>query len=341
VTSNPATLPAHAIVLHIGPHKTGTTTVQRSLFAARKGLERSGVLFPAKRAHPRVAFKAATGAAGLRGERPGDIEVWNQLVARSRKATDRRVILSSEMCADAAPDRIQAMVDDLGIDRLQIVVTLRALTKILPSQWQEHVQNRVTMTYPEFLDEIFNQPESRRAGGFWRRHAHEQLIDRWAAVVGPERVTAVVGDDADPRLTLSAFETLLGLPSGTLELGDNTNRSLTLAEAELVRLINLAAKDQGWSDERYRAVIRRGMVNALTARPADPADPRLTTPEWAVDAALQRQAAAVKAIAASGVNVYGDLDRLLTRPQPTTTVADPLEAAAQLIARFAGATPTD
>jgi hypothetical protein len=329
-------LPRDAIVLHIGPHKTGTTTIQRALFAARAKLAKSGVRFPAQRAHPRLAFKAATGAPGLRGEQPGDIKAWHRLASQAREA-DQRVVMSSEMCADASPERIQAMVDDLGPERIQIVVTLRALTKILPSQWQEHVQNRVTTTYPQFLDRILSQPTSKAARGFWRRHAVEDLVARWADVVGPDRVTAVVGDDADPRLSLSGFEALLDLRPGTLEIGENTNRSLTVAEIELVRVINLEAKEQGWSDERYRALVRRDMVREMSARPAHPDDPRLTTPQWAIDAAVERQTQSIRALEASGVTVIGDLRRLVANPGTPSAgdEVEPLEAAVRLVARFA------
>ncbi len=59
-TENPPPLPAGTRLLHIGPHKTGTTSVQAALFAARDTMAAHGVDFPAqpgtpwKRRSPRV-----------------------------------------------------------------------------------------------------------------------------------------------------------------------------------------------------------------------------------------------------------------------------------------------
>jgi hypothetical protein len=49
-----------------------------------------------------------------------------------------------------------------------------------------------------------------------RRHHHDQLIERWSAVVGPENLTVVVADQSRPEMLLRTFESLLALPSGIL-----------------------------------------------------------------------------------------------------------------------------
>ncbi|NUR67161.1 MAG: hypothetical protein HOQ47_15480, partial [Streptomyces sp.] len=40
-------LPAGTRLLHIGPHKTGTTSIQGAMFAAKDRLGEHGVLWPA------------------------------------------------------------------------------------------------------------------------------------------------------------------------------------------------------------------------------------------------------------------------------------------------------
>jgi hypothetical protein len=52
-------LPAGTRLLHIGPHKTGTTAVQGALFAAKEEMARHGVDFPAHSRHPIEAVLAA------------------------------------------------------------------------------------------------------------------------------------------------------------------------------------------------------------------------------------------------------------------------------------------
>ena len=46
------TLPEDAILVHIGPHKTGTTAMQYAFFTAREELLQHGVLYPgSKKSH--------------------------------------------------------------------------------------------------------------------------------------------------------------------------------------------------------------------------------------------------------------------------------------------------
>lgn len=55
-----AALPAGTRLLHIGPHKTGTTAIQGALFAAKDMLPEHGVEFPATSRHPMEAALAAS-----------------------------------------------------------------------------------------------------------------------------------------------------------------------------------------------------------------------------------------------------------------------------------------
>ena len=86
------------------------------------------------------------------------------------------------MC-EASPGSIATIVGDLDAARVHIVVTLRPLAKILPSQWQQFVQAR-TPSYDDFLVTIFGGKGEGQAPLFWRRHRHDELIARWVAVAG-------------------------------------------------------------------------------------------------------------------------------------------------------------
>ena len=149
------------------------------------------------------------------------------------------MILSSEFLAHAHPDGIRRLVDDLDPARVRVAVTLRPLARILASQWQQNVQAGRTTSFDDWLDALFNRPDGKRGAAIWHRHRHDRLIARWAEVVGVDRVTVVVVDDRDHAQVLRAFEALLGLRPGTLELQASlANRSLTLAEVEALRAFN-------------------------------------------------------------------------------------------------------
>jgi hypothetical protein len=327
--------PENAVLLHIGPHKTGTTTVQMAVDLARARLVRQGVAVPAESRHPRSAVLAATGGNGVPGEPPPDPAAWAALAQRTREASDRAV-LSSEFFTSARPNRIPRIISELGGDRVQIVITLRPLIRILPSQWQQHLQNRMTLAYDEWLDKIFNRPSGRVGRRFWKRHDHAELVERWASIVGAQRITVVSPDPAEPADLLRLFESVLGVSAGTLRLSAPANRSLTLGEAELLRLVNIEAAARDWSDDQYAQMVRQCLVQPLASRMPAPDDESIKTPAWALAAGAERQAKVVESIANSGVHVVGDLDRL-TRDEvrPRDPAADSLIPLTKLIAGFA------
>lgn len=240
-------LPDGTRLLHIGPHKTGTTTIQGAFHHGRERLAARGVHYAGPTAHPMVAAMAAAGGTALATEDPGvGRRRWDALLDEVRSSPARVSVVSSEFFSEAPSERIRGILDDLGVDRTQVVVTLRPVVRILASQWQQYMQNRPavnyddTLDYEGWLDAILNHPDAQRVTpSFWNRHRHGELVRRWAEVAGADRVRVVVVDDSDPRMLLRSFEDLLDLGTGTLQPPEATaNRSLTLPEVEMLRSFN-------------------------------------------------------------------------------------------------------
>ncbi|MFJ4519769.1 hypothetical protein ACIP4Y_02255 [Streptomyces sp. NPDC088810] len=79
----------------------------------------------------------------------------------------------------------------------------------------------------------------------------------------------------------------LGLPENLLQpVPDTTNRSLTLAETEMLRNLNVEFRGNGLRDELYSRLVRNGAVLHMknTCSPS-PRDVKIPTPRWAVEAA--------------------------------------------------------
>jgi hypothetical protein len=305
-------LPERGVLLHIGPHKTGTTAIQGAMNKARKKMRDHDVVYAGTVRQHQMAALAVTGGKGLLGDRPANREDWVKLVTEVRDTQDKRVIVSSEFFDGADDDVARMVVDELGGDRVHVVVTLRPLAKILPSAWQQYVRNRLRHSYDEWLEAMFNKPpyESPTVT-FWQRHHHDVLVDRWAKIVGPERLLVIVVDESDPDSLMRTFEKITMLPDGLLEPETGwTNRSLTAAETELVRLLNIEFRRRKWPSERYHHAVRRGVVREIQLRSASRDEARITTPPWAVERANEIAAAAAERIKASGVQVLGDLGGL-------------------------------
>jgi hypothetical protein len=333
VTQDDLLLAAGTRLLHIGPHKTGSTMVQGAFYLARDRLAGEGVFYPGKGRQPLASVLAVTNQPPLLGDIPPKIEYWNSLVRSIDEAGDQRVVLSSEFFDEADDATARRVLADLGGPRVHVVVTLRPLTKIIPSQWQQYLQNGYTFSYLEWLEGILSDPPVTPTPGFWRRHRHDELIARWAAAVGPDNLTVIVTDEADPMMLLRTFEAMLGLPSGFLVPQEDTlNRSLTLAEAEFVRLLNQEYARQGWPDRKYPVFVRDGVVARMKAARAPAAgEQKIVTPAWAVERAASIGAEMTRNILALGVRVVGDISILSKIPPGTPEAAADHGAGASLI----------
>lgn len=320
-------LPPATRLVHIGPPKTGTTSLQRALHAHRTTLGQHDVHFAGPTTHPRLAARAVAGGGPTKGERSPRPEDWSALVDEIREAHDQRVVLSSEILSNADQDAAQRVVTDLGPAPVHIVVTLRPISKIAPSQWQQALQGGGIHTpYEAWLEDMFSRRSEARLPLFWRRNEHGQLVRRWAEAAGSENVTVIVVDESDPTMLFRTFESLLGLPAESLAPVNSTaNRSLTRGESEFLRLLNerfhRGSWSGPWSGGVHAKVVRQGVIRRIKAghRP-EPSEPRLGMPGWAVESAAEAGSEAARTIEALGVRVVGDLAALAKGQASTRAV---------------------
>ena len=310
------TLAPGARLLHIGPHKTGTTAIQGAFHLARERLAAHGVAYAGADRQPMRATLAVTGRPAMLGESRPDMAYWDKLVRDVREAGDQRVVISSEFFADGDDATARRVVADLGGPRVHVVVTLRPLARVMPSQWQQYLQNGLRTPYLEWLDGMLRQPPyDQPTPTFWQRHRHDKLVARWAAAAGAQNVTVIVVDGSDRLALLRTFESLLALPGGFLVPEDDVvNRSLTLAEAEVVRQLNEEFKRREWPGASYARFMRYGAVRQMKCRRPLPGEPQIATPAWALERLAEISAEMTTNIAGLGVRVVGDLAALGRSP---------------------------
>lgn len=322
-------VPRGTHLLHIGPHKTGSTAVQVSMNAARARLAEHGVHYSGGAARP----KHAGWAIGLMG-RPAGSEVppihhWEALVDEVASATAARVCVSNEDFGRADEAQRRRIVADLGGARPHVVAVARRLDRYLPSQWQERVKAGETRSYDAWLQDVLAPVPTESSWdrrNVWRAHDTARLVSGWADVVGEENFTLIVGDESDRMHLLRAFEGLLGLPADTLESHpDRSNRGLSWGETELVRAVNVAWNDRGWTRDQRTAYVKRGLIKSLvTSEAADPGPRTPPLPAWAAEEVRRLSQERVAAVQAMGVRVVGDPSHLLV-PDDITTLEGDLE----------------
>jgi hypothetical protein len=308
--------PRGSRILHIGPPKTGTTAVQSSLFLRQADLAAYGVAYPGRRRHERAAVSAAALAWVPHGY-PADIEKqWQWLVGEVRASNADRVMVSSEIFSLAPDARLPRIVEDLGGAGLQVVITVRPLARMLPSQWQQSIQNLEVADFTSWLERLIGPgavPDPY-TDALWHHYRVDRLVRRWGVQVGEENVTLVVLDPDDRQMLLGTFEKLLGLPPDFLEPApDEKNVSMPYPEVEMLRAFNRRFRAEGHDRGMYVRAIRGRAMRQIkaTAQPAMRPHP-IVTPAWAVERANLVAAEMAEAIAASGARVIGDLDHLVT-----------------------------
>ncbi len=147
---------------------------------------------------------------------PPDPSVWAGLAAEVRR-THSRVVLSSEFFSRASAAQIRQLVQDLGPDRVHILIGVRNLGPVAISSWQQTLKQGRISTLDRWLQANFARTDpSEPTKWFWAKFDPSDAIARWSAAAGPERVSVVVVRDGDRALLPKTFERLLDLPPGRL-----------------------------------------------------------------------------------------------------------------------------
>lgn len=310
-------IPPHAVLVHIGPYKTGTTAIQAMLAEHRPELERHGVWYPGEgNRHAREGWS-------LRGRSPKGLppeppHVWEDFATAIRARSQGRVCVSTEDLVNLDARQVRKAVDDLGADRFHMLMVARRLDKLIPSAWQQRVKtSQETLTFDEFVRTVTaptRQGPSDRE--FWRNHDVGQVLDRWLAALPAEQVSVLVADEGDHEQLPRVFEALLGLPIGLLAGGVQENTSLTLERAEFYRRLGLVFERRGWPAGLRRKVMVRGLLKGLMSAPRRDGEARIPgIPGWADERLVELSRARRDAIRDAGCRVIGDPDQLLYHPQ--------------------------
>jgi hypothetical protein len=313
-------------VLHIGAPKTGTTAIQAAQMHLRD--EEVGATHGRRVSVPGTPLEQARAALAVMGRSTGwakdsrtvPSKYWDLLVRRVR-ASDGTVFVSSEFLCEADRPTIRRIVDELADGDVQVVLTLRPLARILPSAWQQYLKGGHELPYERWLRSVLAVPaKTVVTPSFWPRHDQGAVVERWAAEVGADRLTVIVLDPDDRGLLLRSFDELLGLPAGTLgqvHTGPQ-NRSMTAAEAELFRQINVSLRRHRLPYDDYAHLIRYGAIMRTVEQVKPGTDSAaLATPGWALERAAELgrdYADRIRALSSAGLTVVGDLDRLSDAP---------------------------
>ncbi|WP_433476049.1 hypothetical protein ACQPZP_02810 [Spirillospora sp. CA-142024] len=325
---------ASKIVLHIGLQKSGTTFLQQVLQAGSETLAEAGVRYPVpldwNRGRRTVANHEWPSYGLLGTEYPWvskqraseEQGPWRALLDEV-KSWPGTVLLSAEALSVVRKPAVHRLLDALGVDDVEVVITARSLDRSLPSLWQQHIRNGRTVSFETYLaglaaqrDKGWDDIETDPAAHIWRAFTLSRLVRRWSEA-GAARVCVVTTPGRPPHLLWQRFAEATGLPDLPIGLDGRTHTGLTAPETLVLSSMNAAIQETSWSRQDADRV-RRVVIDRLQTREhrggkvVIPPDWRARLAEWSEDdlAALQRTSA----------RIAGDLDDLrYTSSQEGTT----------------------
>lgn len=312
MASSDLLLPPGAVLFHIGPYKTGTTSLQASLFAARDGFAEHGVYYPGKwRRAMREGWALIQWTPAGRRD-PDPVGYWEDFAHDIRDHADMRSCLSSEDLAATRAELAQKAVEDLGGDRVHIVMVLRRFDRLLPSMWQERVKGWDRRTYAEWLHEVLLEDDEAQAHrAFWRAQDVARVAGNWLTAVPPDRFHVIIADETDRDRLPRTFEQMLGLPERMLVPQDIDNASLNANAAELVRRMNVRFAQRDWPERLQFHSIYKGAAEQMMHTPRTSVDVGIPPlPEWAVEPLRALSDKRIADVAELGLDVIGDPELL-------------------------------
>ncbi|GAA1126439.1 hypothetical protein [Nocardioides aquiterrae] len=313
------------VYLHIGAPKTGTTYLQDRLSVNARSLAAHDVHFPTTSPLVSPGLAHFRGALDLLGQdwggAPGHADgSWEALVRRVRRRSGT-VVISHEILAPATPAHVARAMRDLAGSEIHVVYTARDLGRQIPAAWQESVKQGRRWSYRRFLDRF----EKGRTW-FYRAFDVPRVLGTWGAGLPPDHVHVVTvppsGADQTGDALWERMCGVLGIDPAWAPLdSDRSNRSLGIAETQVIRQLNRRMDRQARRESSYDELIRDMLAQGELVKRKSAA---VTLPPERYPWAQEQTERWIEWIEGSGVDVVGDIEELRpVAPAPGERWRDP------------------
>jgi hypothetical protein len=301
------------LYLHVGLKKTGTSYLQSIFRASADELKRQDLTLVPR--HEPAGHRLALAVLGRKTAGDPLAALPRQLAT----APGGRCLITQELLGRADDEQIARLRPALAQRDVHVVVTVRDIARTIPSAWQQYVKAGHTHRYHEFLEAVLSGRRDGMAGSFWLDHGVVDVVERWGRLTTPSatHVVVVPTTGAESGLLLDRFCTAVGIePGGLVRADAKSNRSLALAQVELLRRLN---EDRGSYAPRvtgkvYKREFAHGVLGAQPGpRPLMPT----TSKPWCDDYTEW----VVEALTAGGYDMVGDHADL--RPPDSAFTDDP------------------
>jgi hypothetical protein len=317
------------LVVHVGSPKTGTSYLQTVLEQAQARRPSAAaadvVMLPAGRQDAFWLMQDVRGRLDPARDAPrafGALDRFgSDLAALAERGQAATVLLSEEQLGAATPAQVRQLLDCCGDPdqvEVHVVVTSRALSRAVPSYWQQQLQVGARVTFEDYCAQV-REREEGFGSRFWRAWDPTSILERWTPLVPQERFHVVtVPRGGAPDELLHRFCRVLDVPVPDLDGTDHPrNLSLGWAQAEVLRQVNTALPERLRHRRAYRVDGKQWLgLTHLAAQKGDRIALPLRWQGWCADQ-TERVVAGL-----SDVDVVGDLADL--RVEAADFVSDEL-----------------
>lgn len=307
---------AKRLFLHTGTPKTGTTSIQRLLWANKAALEEQGVLLPldSVRDHFFLSNLGRDSDEDVANMPPRALGAWDQMMEQVA-AWPRDVLISHELFAMTYPERAPWIIEQLGSvsEELHPIITARDLARQVPAEWQQTIKHGRTHTLRQYYDMVREHDDTIL---FWQAQDLPAQVRMWSEGLPAGRVhlITVPPRGGSPTALWERFASVVGIDLARVTApADVHNVSLGVVEAELLRRVNVHAP-MGATKPLQQLMVREVLGDGIlaqrqdTQRFAPPADVH----PWVVECGT----AMVDDLRELTCDVVGDLDELLPGAEP-------------------------
>ena len=222
--------------LHIGPHKTASTFIQKMLF------NNKSILAENRKIYLEIFDQGDWGHHKLADSlRHNNDDLFYGIIKKTQK-TSGDLIISSENFDSISLGQIKKLYSSFNFNSPKIIYYKRCARELLLSTWQENIKHGETYSWRHFLSENLLRPFSSNVlnGG--------QIIEKYESVFGADSISIIDFH--------SALKQKYGITTEFLKvLGENphdysideqkVNQSLSFIDVEILRILNIVSKRQG------------------------------------------------------------------------------------------------
>lgn len=259
------------IFIHIGAHKTGTTSLQNFFHTSHEKLLAKGVLYPKSCNFQYAQHRLAFAAKGMRDPGAGDVpdlEIELQSLLHEIEASSApTTIISSEEFFNTRKPSVEKIAATLSGFSVEIVAIIRRPDELFCSifnQKQKDPRNDFKMHYSRFL----GNPVSL-SGDL----EFDASLERWASVFGRERLLVDCYESKPDSVALVCELMRLSLDDEGAGNVRDMNHSMSVKAIEVMRY----AKHAGFDEPTRRRLFE--ISRQLLKPPAEGAESLLAPEE--------------------------------------------------------------